>query len=122
VLLGRSRPFKAIVCRKTLKETNMATHDANLGEDRMRRHFAAEVLFLDPADVPRARKALAAVNCEYTIDPDAHDPYSDAVFGMVTGTSSLEQGGIGDWLARIVGPHGGDVVEWGYGEPWKIRD
>jgi len=83
--------------------------------------FAAEVLFLDPNDVPRARKALAAVGCEYAIDPDAHDPYSAAVFGMVTGTTELAELEIGGWVSGIVGPLGGDVVEWGYGEPWKIR-
>jgi hypothetical protein len=40
---------------------------------------------------------------------------------MVTGTTELAELEIGGWVSGIVGPLGGDVVEWGYGEPWKIR-
>jgi hypothetical protein len=47
--------------------------------------FAAEVLFLDPVDVPAATAALAAVGCKYTIDLDAIDPCGPTVFGMVVG-------------------------------------
>jgi hypothetical protein len=87
----------------------------------MRRRFAAEVLILDPADVPRVRKALAAAGCTYEIDTDANgDP--PTVFGMATGNSELDEGSIGDWLQSIVWPVGGDCVEWRYGEPWKIPD
>jgi len=35
------------------------------------KRFAAEVLFLNPNDVPNAIDALATVNCEYEIDHDA---------------------------------------------------
>jgi hypothetical protein len=37
---------------------------------------------------------------------------------MVTGTTELNVDELGDWLKDIVVPLGGDVVEWGYGEPW----
>jgi hypothetical protein len=86
------------------------------------KRFAAEVLFLDPNDVPRATAALIAVDCEYEVDHDAIDPYGPTVFGMVTGTTELGEVEVGHWVGDIVGPLGGDVVEWRYGEPWKIRD
>jgi hypothetical protein len=81
------------------------------------KRFAAEVLFLDPADVPRATKALGAVNCEFEIDPDAIDEYGPTVFGTIVGTTELDEGDIGGWLLEIVDPFGGDVVAWGYGSP-----
>jgi hypothetical protein len=85
----------------------------------MMRPFAAEVLIRDPANVPRVREALAAVGCIYVIDADANgDP--PTTFGMATGTTELKQNDIGSWLLGIVWPVGGDVVEWSYGEPWKI--
>jgi len=86
-----------------------------------REQFKAEILFLDPADVPRATEALAAVNCNYEVDPNAIDDYP-TVFGMVIGETALALDELSDWLMRIVEPLGGDVVEWNYGEPWKIRD
>jgi hypothetical protein len=86
------------------------------------KRFAAEVLFLDPSKVPRAVEALAAVDLEYEIDHDAIDPCGPTVFGMVTGNTELDEGDIAGWLQIIVGPFTGDVVEWGYGLPWKIRD
>jgi hypothetical protein len=83
--------------------------------------FAAEILIRDPVDVPRVRKALATVGCTYVIDVDANgDP--PTTFGMAIGTTELKQDDIGPWLSGIVWPVGGDVIEWGYGEPWKIRD
>jgi hypothetical protein len=83
--------------------------------------FACEVLFLNPADVPRATAALAAVGCTYTVDPDATGDYP-TVFGMATGESELDEAELGDWVATIVEQYGGDVVEWRYGAPWKIRE
>ena len=88
----------------------------------MWKRFAAEILFLNPDDVPAAIDALAAVDCEYEYDPDAIDDYSNAVFGMVTGTTKLSEGEIGSWLVCIIDRFGGDVVQWSYGEPWKIVD
>lgn len=86
------------------------------------RRFAAEVLFLRPDDVPRAAAALAAVDCDFDIDYDAIDDYGPTVWGMVTGVTKLDELEIGDWLHSIVDPHGGDVVAWRYGAPWKIAE
>jgi hypothetical protein len=83
------------------------------------KRFAAEILFLNPADVPAAAAALATAGCKYETDPDARDSDSDAVFGMITGTTELPENEIGDWLSTIVDPLGGDVDEWRYGEPWR---
>jgi hypothetical protein len=77
--------------------------------------FAAEVLFPNPADVPAAAAALAAVDCEYETDYDAIDDYSNSVFGMVTGTTELDVDELGRLLTDVVGPFGGDVLEWGCG-------
>jgi hypothetical protein len=79
-----------------------------------RNHFEAEILFLDPDDVPRAVEALAAVGCKFEIDHDAVDPCGPTVFGWVTGTTELGENGLGDWLAAIVDPLGGDVDAWGF--------
>jgi hypothetical protein len=83
------------------------------------KRFAAEVLFLNPDDVAAAAAALAAVDCEFEIDHDAIDDYGPTVFGTVSGATTLDENEIGDWLSSIISQHGGDVVEWGYGEPWR---
>lgn len=85
------------------------------------KHFEAEVLFLNPDDVPHAQEALAAVGCKYTVDPAATADFP-TVFGIVSGMSELAENDIGTWLMDIVWLLGGDVVEWRYGAPWKIRD
>jgi hypothetical protein len=77
-------------------------------------HFEAEILFLNPADVPRAVEVLAAVGCEFEIDHDAIDDHGPTVFGWATGTTALSEDDIGDWLLAIVDPLGGDVVQWGF--------
>jgi hypothetical protein len=84
------------------------------------KRFAAEILFLNPDDVPDAIEALAAAGCEWEYEPEAIDDHSPAVFGMVTGTTELDQAAVGDWLRKIIDPLGGDVVQWRIGEPWKI--
>jgi len=77
------------------------------------KQFEAEILFLDPIDVPRATEALAALGCEYKVDPDAIDDYGlPTVWGRVTGATELDELALGDWLSGIVDPLGGDVVEW----------
>ena len=45
------------------------------------KRFWIEVLFRDPAEVPRAIEALAAADCEFEYDPDIVDDYGPAVFG-----------------------------------------
>src|SRR5262245_18094358 len=62
-----------------------ATGGKSMSETEVVHRFAADVMFLNPRDVPRAREALAAIDCEYEIDHDAIDVDSGAVFGMVTG-------------------------------------
>jgi hypothetical protein len=86
------------------------------------KRFAAEVLFLNPSDIPRIVEALAAVNCELEIDRDAIDDCGPTVFGMVIGVTELDENKIGTWLGRILWPLGGDVVQWRFGPPWKIAD
>jgi hypothetical protein len=86
------------------------------------KRFAAEVLFLNPNDVPRATEALAAVDCEFEINHQACDPYGPTMFGTLVGTTELDEDELGNWLLDTVRPLGGDVVEWGYGEPWKIAE
>jgi hypothetical protein len=88
----------------------------------MMMQFAAEVLFPSFDAVPDAAEALAAAGCSYEIDHNTFDPDSSYVFGFVVGTTELAEIDIGRWVSRIVGPHGGDVVEWAYGEPWKIGE
>jgi hypothetical protein len=77
-----------------------------------RNKFEAEILILDPANVPRATEALAAVGCEIEIDHDAIDDLGPTVFGKVAGTTELAEDALVDWLLAIVDPFGGDVVEW----------
>jgi hypothetical protein len=84
------------------------------------KRFAAEVLFPNPNNVPRATEALAAVDCEFEVDHDAIDDDGPTVFGMVTGMTKLDENDIGKWLFSVINRFGGDVVQWGYGGPWKI--
>jgi hypothetical protein len=52
--------------------------------------FAAEVLFLDPTEVPQAVATLAAVGCSYSNGPTE--------FGMVVGQTELSLDELGGWL------------------------
>jgi hypothetical protein len=80
------------------------------------KQFAAEVLFLNPDDVPRAVRVLAARGCAFKTDLEAIDECGPTVFGEVTGTTKLSEDELGDWLLDIVDRFGGDVAEWGYVE------
>ena len=80
------------------------------------RRFSAEILFLDPDDVPRAIEALVAVGCEFELNPDAIDECGPTVFGNVTGMTELDEDDIGQWVLNIIEPFNGDVVEWGIDE------
>jgi hypothetical protein len=55
------------------------------------RRFAAEVLFLNPADVPRAAEALIEAGCDFEVDHDAIDEHGPTVFGFVTGVTELAE-------------------------------
>jgi hypothetical protein len=83
------------------------------------RQFAAEVLFLDPDDVPPAAEALRAAGCELSVIPDATDDWP-TVFAWITGATSRTLDDIGEWLDGLVAPLGGDVVQWNYGPPWPL--
>lgn len=85
------------------------------------RRFEAEILFLNPNDVPPAVEALAAAGCEFKIDRDAVDPCGPTVFGSLTGTTELDEDDLGDWLLEILAPFGGDVAEWGLSELIEAR-
>jgi hypothetical protein len=86
--------------------------------------FAAEVLFLSPGHAAKAQVALAAKGIVCEIDPDLHDPAgTDYRWAMVSGEIEVtDENEIGNWFIGIVGPFQGDVLEWGFGPPWKIRD
>src|SRR5262249_15055691 len=88
------------------------------------KRFAAEVIFTCPDDGPNVRAVLADADCELTIDYDAIDVETNYQWGMITGISALPQDEIGKWLATLVRDtvspgHLMDLVEWGYGEPWR---
>jgi hypothetical protein len=84
------------------------------------KRFAAEVLVLNPDDVPDVVEALAAAGCEWEYEPEAIDDQGPAMFGMVTGNTKLDEADICHWLRKIIDPLGGDVVQWRIGGPWKI--
>jgi hypothetical protein len=87
------------------------------------KRFAAEVLFPNPKDVPGAQAALAAVNCKCEVDLDAIDLDSSTVFTTISGSTTIaDERELANWLINIISPYDGDIVEWSFGEPWKIRD
>ena len=90
----------------------------------MTQQFAAEILFPNADSVMRAKAALCAVSCICEIDSDLRDPAGmPYVWTMVSGKTELEdEDDVRSWLVHIVGPFEGDVIEWGFGPPWKIRD
>jgi len=66
-----------------------------------RNHLEAEVLFLNPDNVPPAVEALAAAGCKFEIDHGAVDPCGPTVFGWVTGTTELGENELGDCCSRL---------------------
>jgi hypothetical protein len=89
------------------------------GEPIMSNPFKAEVLFLDPGGVKPATEALAKVGCRFVVNPDARDPYSDAVFGWVSGETGVAENEISHWLLKIIDEFSGDVVEFGFAHRWN---
>jgi hypothetical protein len=53
---------------------------------------------------------VTAADCEFEYDPDAIDECGPTVFGLVTGTTELDENELHDWLLGVISP--GDVVEW----------
>jgi hypothetical protein len=88
----------------------------------IKHRFAAEVIFPNPCALAAAAVALAKLELACKRDPDARDPAgTDYVWAMVSGSTELAEDAIAEWLSPLVWPFGGDIVEWGYGEPWKVR-
>jgi hypothetical protein len=75
--------------------------------------FEAEIMFLDPCDPFHGIRALAAAGCKFEYYPDAIDEWGPTVFGMVTGTTELDEDALPDWLMSIIDQFSGDVLEWG---------
>jgi hypothetical protein len=77
------------------------------------RRFSARVLFRRPGGAAWAIEALAAADLELTIDHDMIDDRGPAVFGEISGNTSLDLDGLCDWLMSLIVPFGGFVLEWG---------
>src|SRR5262245_6852973 len=92
-----------------------ATREGTLNKEMTMPDFAAEILVLDPVNVPRVTAALAAEGVTYVVDPDATDDYP-TVFGMAVGTADNDLD-VGGYLQCIVWELGGDVVQWHFGPP-----
>lgn len=85
--------------------------------------FDAEVLFYGSDNVARGTEALKKVSCNLEVIPDLKDPEGEPyVWTWVTGSSELAQGDIGSWLCDVLRGCDADILEWGYGPPWQIRD
>ena len=82
----------------------------------MPQKMEAEVLFLDPNDVGPGSAALVehGFNVEVL---DWVDPYGPTVWIKAQVTSELDEHRFFDWVASIVEPLHGDVVEAGLTDP-----
>ena len=82
----------------------------------MLRKMQTEILFLDPDDVGPCSATL--VEHGFSIERlDWTDPYGPTVWIMATIDSDLSQDRFFDWIAGIVEPLHGDVVEAGLSHP-----
>jgi hypothetical protein len=75
--------------------------------------FEAEILFLNPDDVPQAVQVFALLGCHFEINHNAVDQCGPTVFGLLIGTTEFDEDELGDWLHKLLTPLGADVVEWG---------
>ena len=74
--------------------------------------FTVEVLFRHTASVPSdAMVALTALGLNYETIPTI-DPNEDTAFGLVRGTTELDENELFAWLLHIIVPFNGDVVQW----------
>jgi hypothetical protein len=74
--------------------------------------FEAEVLFRFTTVVPNAAaEALTALGLRYEIIPTV-DPREDTAFGVVRGTTELDEDKLIAWLLHVIVPFEGDVVRW----------
>ena len=74
--------------------------------------FEAEVLFRFTTVVPSAAaEALTALGLHYQTTP-TEDPDEDTAFGLVSGTTELNEDELPAWLLHVIAPFDGDVVQW----------
>ena len=74
--------------------------------------FEAEVLFRFTTVVPNAAaEALTALGLHYETIP-TEDPDEDTAFGLVSGTTELNEDELPAWLLLVIAPFDGDVVQW----------
>jgi hypothetical protein len=90
-------------------------------ENNMR--FMAELMFCNPDDADDAITALAAVGVKFEIDLANPEEVNGSLvaFGMASGTTTLAEDDIGDWLSDIIEPHHGSVVQWRYDPLWVVK-
>ena len=76
--------------------------------------FEAEVLFRFTTVVPNAAaEALTALGLRYEIIPTV-DPREDTAFGVVRGTTELDEDKLIAWLLHVIVPFDGDVTQWNF--------
>jgi hypothetical protein len=80
-----------------------------------RKLFEAQILFDNPDIVPAATRTLARAGFRFMVDPTMIDECSNAVFGLASCVSGIDEGELHRQLVRILAPFGGDCFfEWGY--------
>jgi hypothetical protein len=73
----------------------------------MKRYFEAWACFLNPLDAARATVDLADNGYTFEQTPDVTDDATPAaVFGVVTGRTTLSQSEIFEYITAIVAPYG----------------
>jgi hypothetical protein len=82
----------------------------------MPQKMEAEILFLDPANVDLGVVALAERDFAVQVS-DWVDPFGPTIWVTASITTDLTEGEFFDWVARLVAPLGGDVVEAGLADP-----
>jgi hypothetical protein len=74
--------------------------------------FEAEVLFRFTTVVPNAAaEALTALGLHYEAIA-TENPDEDTAFGLVRGTTELDEDKLIAWLLHVIVPFNGDVVQW----------
>jgi hypothetical protein len=82
----------------------------------MLQRMQAEVFFLDRADLGPGSAALVKQGFDIEV-LDKEDDYEPAVFAKVTVWSELDEVDFLHWVAELIEPAGGDVVEAGLADP-----
>jgi hypothetical protein len=79
----------------------------------MLNRMAAEIIFLDPADMNPTIAELTELDFDIELLDDWIDDEGPAVWIRATILTELEAAAFFDWVKTIVKPLGGDVVEAG---------